>query len=61
MTTSLLEFQVTHRQNSPLGIPAVVQRVKDPTAVSWFAGRGMGLMPSPAQWVKGSCVATAGA
>ena len=37
----------------------MVQWVKNPTSEAWVAARGMGSIPNPMQWVKGSSVAAA--
>ena len=45
------------RNSPPVGVPAVAQRAKNPTAAARVAVEVQG--GSPAQWAKGSGVATA--
>ena len=41
------------------GVPLLVERVENPTAVAWVAAEMWVLILSPAQWVKRSGVAPA--
>ena len=44
-----------------LGVPTVVQWVKNLTAAVWVTAEVQGLLSGPARWVKGSGVAAAAA
>ena len=56
------DYQLCKRYKQKcLGVPAVAQWVKEPTDYSVLGRcRGVGLIPSLAQWVKGSGIAAAG-
>ena len=41
-----------------MGVPAVAQWVKNPTAAAWVVLEAQGLIPSPGKWVKGASTAT---
>ena len=45
-------------KTTTLGVPTMVQWVKNLTAAAWVSAEVFGYDPRPVQWVKGSSVAT---
>ena len=52
-------FIKEYSKNKMQGVPTVVRWVRNLTSVAWVAAETWVSIPSPAQWVKGSSIATA--
>lgn len=49
-------FKGESKNADPSGVPAVVQWVRNPTAVAWITYGAASSIPGPLQWVKGLSV-----